>query len=99
MSEGHIERLVAELADQVQRRFYGKYRGLVRDNQDPRGMGRIRADVPEVLEDQVSPWREAVAARSGEAATGLECRGSGTGGRAAFGHGAVPTHAAGEGLP
>jgi len=51
-----IEQLVAELADQVQRRFYGKYRGLVRDNQDPRGMGRIRADVPEVLEDQVSPW-------------------------------------------
>lgn len=56
MGDGHIERLVAELADQVQRRFYGKYRGLVRDNQDPRGMGRIRADVPEVLEDQVSPW-------------------------------------------
>lgn len=51
-----MEQLLAELADQVHRRFYGKYRGLVRDNRDPRGMGRIRADVPEVLEDQVSPW-------------------------------------------
>ena len=53
---GTMERLIAELSEQVRRRFYGKYRGLVKDNQDPLGMGRIRATVPEVLDAEVSPW-------------------------------------------
>ena len=56
MEPGSVERLVAELAEQVRQRFYGKYRGVVQDNQDPRGMGRIRARVPEVLDDQTTPW-------------------------------------------
>jgi hypothetical protein len=56
METGSLERLVAELSEQVRQRYYGKYRGLCQDNQDPRGMGRIRALVPEVLDDQVSPW-------------------------------------------
>lgn len=56
MDAGGVERLVAELAEQLRQRYYGKYRGIVRDNQDPRGMGRIRALVPEVLDDQESPW-------------------------------------------
>src|SRR5439155_7079149 len=30
---------------------FGKYRGLVTDNQDPNNLGRIRAKVPEVLQD------------------------------------------------
>lgn len=33
--------------------YYGKYRGLVTDNQDPQQSGRIRAKVPEVLGDDV----------------------------------------------
>ncbi len=37
-------------------RFYGKYRGLVTDNQDPQSLGRIRAKVPEVLEDVDTGW-------------------------------------------
>lgn len=32
-------------------RFYGKYRGRVTDNKDPKNLGRIRAKVPEVLGD------------------------------------------------
>jgi uncharacterized protein involved in type VI secretion and phage assembly len=56
MEMGGIERLVAELSDQLRRRFYGKYRGLVQDNDDPQGMGRIRATVPEVLDAEPSPW-------------------------------------------
>jgi len=56
MEIGGIERLVAELSEQVRRRFYGKYRGLVQDNDDPQGMGRIRATVPEVLDAEASPW-------------------------------------------
>lgn len=56
MEQGAVERLVSELAEQTRSRFYGKYRGLVSDTDDPRGMGRIRAQVPEVLTDQISPW-------------------------------------------
>jgi uncharacterized protein involved in type VI secretion and phage assembly len=37
-------------------RHYGKYRGIVTDNEDPRNMGRIRARVPEVLGDVETGW-------------------------------------------
>lgn len=36
--------------------YYGKYRGQVIDNNDPMQMGRIRAQVPEVLGDVLSAW-------------------------------------------
>lgn len=36
--------------------FYGKYRGVVTDNQDPSQMGRIRANVPDVYGDLESGW-------------------------------------------
>ncbi len=36
--------------------YYGKYRGLVSDNNDPRGMGRLRARVPELLGEVDSGW-------------------------------------------
>ena len=39
--------------------FYGKYRGIVADNADPRGRGRVRVNVPDVLGASVSPWAEA----------------------------------------
>lgn len=56
METGSVERLMAELSEQVRQRYYGKYRGVVQDNEDPRGMGRVRALVPEVLVDQLTPW-------------------------------------------
>ncbi len=37
-------------------RFYGKYRGLVTDNDDPLGIGRLQATVPEVLGEVTSGW-------------------------------------------
>ena len=37
-------------------RCYGKYRGLVSDNEDPRGQGRLRARVPELLGDLETGW-------------------------------------------
>lgn len=37
-------------------RFYGKYRGLVVDNEDPENLGRIRARVPEVLQEVETGW-------------------------------------------
>jgi uncharacterized protein involved in type VI secretion and phage assembly len=36
--------------------FYGKYRGIVTDNQDPSMIGRIRAKVPDVMGDIESGW-------------------------------------------
>ncbi len=36
--------------------FYGKYRGIVTDIQDPLMQGRIKARVPEVLGDDESGW-------------------------------------------
>jgi len=56
MNDGGIERLVVELAAQTRARFYGKYRGVVQDVNDPEGLARIRANVPEVLDTEVSPW-------------------------------------------
>jgi hypothetical protein len=37
-------------------RFYGKYRGLVTDNQDPMQIGRLQAIVPEVLGEVTTGW-------------------------------------------
>ncbi len=39
-----------------QQQFFGKYRGVVTDNQDPLMMGRIKANVPDVLGDDESGW-------------------------------------------
>jgi uncharacterized protein involved in type VI secretion and phage assembly len=37
-------------------RHYGKYRGTVTDNRDPRNQGRIKAKIPEILADVESGW-------------------------------------------
>ena len=36
--------------------FYGKYRGTVANNIDPMQMGRIQAQVPDVLGPNISSW-------------------------------------------
>jgi len=48
-----LERVVADLVDKVERRFYGKYRGFVVSNQDPARLGRLQLRVPSVLGDEV----------------------------------------------
>jgi len=52
--------------DQTTTRFYGKYRGLVTDNQDPLNLGRIKANVPEVLQDTTTGWALPVAPYAGD---------------------------------
>lgn len=47
-------------------RHYGKYRGIVSDNQDPRRLGRLRARVPEILADVETGWALPCAPYSGQ---------------------------------
>ena len=47
--------VLTELLDFVENRHFGKYRGTVVDNDDPRGRGRIEVQVPAVLGD-LSLW-------------------------------------------
>lgn len=47
-------------------RHYGKYRGTVADNQDPRKQGRIKVQVPEILGDVDSGWALPCAPYAGE---------------------------------
>ncbi len=53
----NLEKSVAYLIQKVERRFYGKYRGLVVDNADPEQLGRLKLTVPSVLgPDVVTGW-------------------------------------------
>lgn len=56
MDNRDLESLVTELAETRRSRHYGKYRGLVRDIGDPDSIGRIKAEVPAVYGEQLSPW-------------------------------------------
>ncbi len=46
--------------------FYGKYRGIVTDINDPLMIGRIRAKVPDVMGDDESGWAMPCAPFSGK---------------------------------
>jgi uncharacterized protein involved in type VI secretion and phage assembly len=47
---------LADLVDHVRTRFYGLYRGVVTDNNDPSSLGRIKAQVPAVFGEIDSGW-------------------------------------------
>ena len=53
----NMEEIVAKLVQKVERRFYGKYRGFVVDNDDPDQLGRLKVTVPSLLgKDVVTGW-------------------------------------------
>lgn len=56
MTTMNQEQLLVHLAEQSQSRYFGKYRGVVRDVDDPETLGRIVAQVPEVFGEEDSPW-------------------------------------------
>ena len=47
--------MMSEVLGVMERSFFGKYRGLVKDNNDPTGCGRLKVIVPAVLGD-VAVW-------------------------------------------
>ena len=51
-----VDESIIHLLERMESRYYGKYRGIVSDNQDPGNLGRIKATVPEVLNDVESGW-------------------------------------------
>lgn len=51
-----MEELLVQIAREVQRKYYGKYRGFVVDNQDPEKRARLRVKVPSVLGDEETAW-------------------------------------------
>ena len=51
-----FERLVAGFIEEQQNSHFGKYSATVADVDDSKNMGRIRANIPLILKDQISPW-------------------------------------------
>jgi uncharacterized protein involved in type VI secretion and phage assembly len=67
-----LERIVADLVEKAERRFYGKYRGTVIDNEDPSRLGRVKVSVPSVLgQDVVTGWATPCVPYGGVAGQGL----------------------------
>lgn len=55
--EESLEKVVANLVQKVERRFYGKYRGFVKDNKDPKKLGRLKLQIPSLLgKEVVTGW-------------------------------------------
>lgn len=50
------EEMLVNMAETMRSRYYGKYRGVVSDVDDPEKLGRVKAQVPEILHEEVSPW-------------------------------------------
>jgi uncharacterized protein involved in type VI secretion and phage assembly len=68
----NLERVVANLVEKVEQRFYGKYRGIVVDNRDPSKLGRLKLRVPSVLgKDMVTGWATPCAPYGGAANLGF----------------------------
>src|SRR5215813_8598742 len=43
--------IMGEMLEVMEGRFFGKYRGIVKDNQDPTGRGQLKVIVPAVMGD------------------------------------------------
>ena len=53
MADSDLEKLVVELYQFMRGRYFGKFRGIVKESDEK---GRIKASVPEVYGSEVSPW-------------------------------------------
>jgi uncharacterized protein involved in type VI secretion and phage assembly len=59
MNDQDSERLLVEVAEYMRNRYFGKYRGIVKEVGEGDDLGRIKAQVPEVYgdgESDLSPW-------------------------------------------
>ena len=71
-ADAGLERIVAGLVERTERRFYGKFRGFVVDNEDPARLGRLKLRVPSVLgSNVVTGWATPCVPYGGAADQGL----------------------------
>ena len=63
--------LLLQLAREAERRYHGKYRGLVADNDDPQRRGRLRVKVPSVPGERTTAWALPCVPGGGSADAGL----------------------------
>ena len=69
-----LEKVVADLMQKVERRFYGKYRGFVVNNMDPKRLGRLTLRVPSVLgRNVVTGWAMPCVPFGGQKNQGFLC--------------------------
>ena len=69
-----LEKIVADFMQKIERRFYGKYRGFVVDNMDPKRLGRLTLRVPSVLgSDVVTGWAMPCVPYGGQENQGFLC--------------------------
>ena len=66
-----IDDTVARLVERVEGRYFGKYRGVVTDNEDPDSLGRLRAQVPRLLGTVETGWALPCAPYGGASEQGL----------------------------
>jgi uncharacterized protein involved in type VI secretion and phage assembly len=67
-----LERVVADLAERIERRYFGKYRGTVVDNEDPDCLGRLKLKVQcEFGRSVVTGWAAPCAPYGGAAGQGF----------------------------
>src|SRR5262245_14576860 len=65
------DEILARLIEQVEGRYFGKYRGRVTDNSDPDNLGRIKARVDKLLGDEETGWALPAFPYGGKAEQGL----------------------------
>jgi hypothetical protein len=69
-----LEKVVADLMQKVERRFYGKYRGFVVNNMDPKQLGRLTLQIPSVLgREVVTGWAMPCVPYGGQKNQGFLC--------------------------
>jgi hypothetical protein len=69
-----LEKVVANLVHKIERRFYGKYRGFVVNNDDPKKLGRLELMVPSVLGPKVKTgWALPCVPYGGDVNQGFLC--------------------------
>lgn len=72
MEEALLEKHVTRLMENVDHKYYGKYRGIVVDNNDPEKLGRLKIKVPSILgNDVVTGWAMPCVPYGGDAGQGF----------------------------
>lgn len=66
-----VDTFLTKRLQELDQRYYGKYRGLVTDNRDPDKRGRLKLRVPAILADQETDWALPCLPFSGMAGAGL----------------------------